>query len=113
MSKKPIHTLRVSVFGYGEAQVSHVSPGAAFAEAWRMFCNAHEVSFRRFMIMAHRVSIPNPPGVGDPVRVCGRNAWIVEPHQHAPKFIYKGERAILSAHHSDIEQGHTPEGDKP
>jgi hypothetical protein len=105
--RKPIHTIMVSVTGYGEATFSHVSPSAAFAAAWRSFRSARDCTFKEFMSMASKLHIPNPPGVGDPIRVSGRNAWVIEPHHHSPAFVYDGERVVLRAHHSDVERGHS------
>ncbi len=103
---EPVKTIEVSVDGYGVAMFTHVSASAAFARAWESFCSAYECSFKEFMKMARRRSVKNPPGVGLPIRVLGRNAWTIEPLKHTTQFVYDGERVIMSAHHSEIEQGH-------
>lgn len=101
-----IVTIEVSVTGYGSARFSHVNANAAFVSAWRAFQSACDCTFKEFMKRAHRIKIENPPGVGAPIRVMGRNAWMIEPHDHSPAFVYVGEKTILRAHHSDVEKGH-------
>lgn len=102
-----IKTICVSVTGYGEATFSHISSAAAFASAWRSFRSARDCTFKEFMRMAHRRVVPNPPGVGAPIRVSGRNAWVIEPNEHSPAFVYDGEKVIMRAHHMDVEDGHS------
>lgn len=105
----PVVTIEVTVGSHSPALFSHVSPSAAFASAWRAYQSAYECSFRDFMRVARRRKVPNPPGVGDAVRVCGRNAWMIDPHDHCPQFVYDGERTIMRAHHSEVETGHRKE----
>lgn len=101
-----IVTIEVSVTGYGSARFSHISTGAAFASAWRAFQSASDCTFKEFMKLASRCKVDNPPGVGEPIRVLGRNAFMIDPHDNSPAFVYVGEKVILRAHHSDVEKGH-------
>lgn len=98
-----VKTIVVSVPGYGEATFSNRTVGAAFADAWRAFNSACDCSFKDFMKRANRIVIPNPPGVGDPIRVCGRDAFTLEPLAHSTRFIYADDGHAMVAHHSDIE----------
>ena len=106
-----IVTIEVSVTGYGSARFSHRSASAAFASAWRAFRSARDCTFKEFMKLAQRRKIDNPPGVGEPIRVMGRNAWMIDPHDHSPAFIYADGGPILRAHHGDVEKGHTKDGE--
>lgn len=101
-----ITTIEVSITGLNPVKFSHVSASAAFARAWREYRLAYDCTFKHFMSIARRRIIENPAGVGAPIRVCGRNAWTLEPRQHTTKFVYDGEVTIMIAHHSEIEDGH-------
>ena len=105
-----IKTIEVNIRGFPPVTYSHVSASAAFARAWESYCSAYECTFKHFMTIARRHIIPNPPGVGEPIRVLGRNAWTLEPQKHTTQFVYDGEKVVMTAHHSEIEQGHTKEG---
>lgn len=101
-----IKSIEVSVGGFDPVVYSHVSPAAAFVRAWGDYCNAYECTFRHFMKIARRRKVENPEGVGAPIRVCGRKAWTIEPRRHSTRFVYDGERTIMTAHHSEIQDGH-------
>lgn len=99
-----IKTIEVTVNGFAPVTFSHVSASAAFAAAWRAYCSYDDsCSFRRFMQISTRRSVPNPPGVGDQIKVSGRLAWSLEPPAHTRAFVYDGERVPMRAHHSEIE----------
>ena len=103
--RRPVTTIEVTVRGVS-SRFSHVSASAAFADAWRSYSDCYGCSFRDFMRVAIRRTIPNPPGVGDPIRVLGRNAWALEPRRHSTRFVYADGRVVMTAHHSDIQEGH-------
>ena len=102
----PIKTIEVFIEGFPPVEFSHVSASAAFAEAWRSYCSAYQCTFKEFMKIARRRTVPNPKNVGLPITVCGKNAWTIEPPQHTTKFVYDGEKTIMSAHHSEMVEGH-------
>lgn len=103
-----IKTIEVTVTGHAPVLFSDRSVSAAFAQAWQAYCSAYDCTFRHFMQIARRVTVPNPAGVGEPIRVLGRNAWTLESRKHTTRFLYDGERVIMTAHHSEIEDGHAP-----
>ncbi|MBV48199.1 MAG: hypothetical protein CMN10_07030 [Roseobacter sp.] len=101
---QPIKTIEVTVQGFPPVTASHVTAAAAFADVWRKYqVYDDRCTFRRFMEIATRRVVPNPPGVGDPINVCGRPAWSLEPPAHTRAFVYDGERVPMRAHHSEIE----------
>lgn len=101
-----IKSIEVSVRGFDPVVYSHVTAAAAFSRAWSDYCHAFECTFRHFMTIARRRTVENPAGVGEPIRVCGRNAWTLEPRRHTTRFVYDGERVVMTAHHSEIQDGH-------
>ena len=106
-----VKTIEVTVKGFPPVLVSHRTPSKAFARAWEQYCSYDDgCSFGKFMQIARRKTVDNPPGVGEAVTVLGRSAWTVEPRQHTTKFIYCDGGPIMSAHHSEIVPGHDSEG---
>lgn len=101
-----VTSIEVSISGFPPVVYSHVTAAAAFARAWSDYCNAYECTFGHFMKIARRRKIENPAGVGSAIRVCGRNAWTLEPRRHSTRFVYDGERTMMVAHHSEIQDGH-------
>lgn len=98
-------TIEVIVDGFAPMQYSAATASAAFMEAFRAYCSAYpKCTFKRFLQISSRKTIRNPPGVGDPIRVNGRNAIALEPRQHLTRFYYLGEKTSRVAHHSDIEE---------
>lgn len=99
-----ICTIEVTVQGFPPVQKSHVSAGAAFAAVWEDYRSYDDLcSFRKFMSIARRRSVPNPSGVGEKILVCGKPALALEPEGHTRAFVYEGERNIMRAHHAEIQ----------
>lgn len=106
-----IKTIEVNIDGFPPVEFAHVSASAAFARAWESYCSAYQCTFKEFMQIARRRVVPNRKGVGEPIRVCGRNAWTLEPQGHTTLFVYDGEKVPMSAHHSEVEKGHSNRGE--
>lgn len=105
---RSVKTISVSVDGYGTATFSNGTASGAFMDAYRAFLHAApECTFREFLTRAYRLYMPNPPGVGEPIRVFGRNAWTLEPlRRGVTRFVYVDGGRAMSAHYSDIVRGH-------
>lgn len=100
---KEIRTYEISVDGYGSCKFSGRSAATARYRAYEAFGVVSNCTFREFLVRSTIRRVPNPPGVGDRILVCGKPATRVIGPGLGDYYVYDDSDVIYTAHPSEIE----------
>lgn len=106
MITRPIKTYEITVRGFPPMLYSARSRAQARARCWRDYSvmDDRETRFVDFLKRSTIRAVPNPPGIGERIKVAGELATRVIGHGQYTYFMLDGSDTILCAHPSEVEQ---------
>jgi hypothetical protein len=101
---RPIRTYELTVRGFPPMLYSARSPSAARARCWRDYgvMDDRLTTFRDFLMMSSVRRVPDPPGIGERILVCGELATRVIGYGQYTHFMRDDSDVILLAHPSEV-----------
>lgn len=103
---RPVKTYEVEIDGYAPILYSGRTPGKARARAWQDFSAVYACSFHDFLVRSRIRLVPDPPGYGSRMRVCGKPATKVigsgGVNSSAICFMYDGSHTIMRCHEMEV-----------
>jgi hypothetical protein len=101
---KPIRTYSIKVPGFPAVLYSARSPARARATAWHDYRICEEVSFKRFLAISSIARVPDPPGVGKRVLICGEPATTIYGHSSQYVWFMRDDSDVrLCSHPMDVQ----------
>ena len=104
VADEEIHTYEITVQGFPPDRYSARTPANARAQCWRAYQSYRpECGFGEFLAISTLRRVPNPPGIGDRIMVCGAAATrVIGRHSQYVAFMRDGEGVILFSHPADV-----------
>lgn len=102
---RPIRTYSISVRGFNDTLWSARSPAKARAECWRAFSSYDGglATFGDFLRMSRIRRVPDPPGIGERILVCGLPATrVIGGVANYVAFMRDDSDVILMSHPADV-----------